>query len=468
MAPQAPPFPDLQNLSSPRISLSKEGEICLPLGNPYFTTKQRLPLILLPFLLILPQLHAEPTVFLETEAFAERGGWKGDTQFIPNMGSPFLLAHGLGNPVADATTTVTFPETGTYHVFVRTRDWVAPWNAPGAPGQFELLVNGIKVEGDAPFGTVGAEWHWQPGGSIDIDATTVEIALRDLTGFGGRAEAIVFTKDANLELPTEGADLRAFRRQHLGLPPETPVAGEYDLVVIGGGYAGIASAISAARQSLKVALIQDRPVLGGNGSSEVRVWAKGKTRVNAYPHVGEIVEEFADQASNSPGKAEEFVDDLKEQKVRAEQTIDLFLNHHAFAVEMAEDGKQIRSVTALNTKTGEEKQFNGRLFADCTGHGTIGKLAGAEYRMQLEMHLGMSNMWYIQDKGEPQSWEDTPWALQLESSDFPEPRPASWDGKDYMKGEWFWESGFNKHPIEDLEQIRDWNHRAVVGGLPAL
>src|ERR1700712_2291426 len=72
-------------------------------------------------------------VFLEAEGFTDYGGWSLDTQFIDIMGSPYLLAHGLGKPVQDATTTVTFPSAGEYKVFVRTKDWVAHWKAPGAP-----------------------------------------------------------------------------------------------------------------------------------------------------------------------------------------------------------------------------------------------------------------------------------------------------------------------------------------------
>ncbi len=76
-------------------------------------------------------------LLVEAESFAERGGWKLDTQFITEMGSPHLLAHGLGTPVKDAATEVTFPATGTYRVFARTKDWVARWKAPGQPGRFQ-------------------------------------------------------------------------------------------------------------------------------------------------------------------------------------------------------------------------------------------------------------------------------------------------------------------------------------------
>ena len=68
-----------------------------------------------------------------------------------------------------------------------------------------------------------------------------------------------------------------------------------------------------------------RPVLGGNGSSEVRVWAMGLIRRGKYPHIGEMVEEFADKAKNSPGTYEEFGDAQKEAHVRAEKNIKLFL-----------------------------------------------------------------------------------------------------------------------------------------------
>ncbi|MCX7825529.1 MAG: hypothetical protein N2689_08210, partial [Verrucomicrobiae bacterium] len=66
-------------------------------------------------------------VLVEAECFARRGGWVVDPQFMDQMGSPYLLAHGLGRPVADATTEVEFPATGAYRVWVRTKDWVAQW-----------------------------------------------------------------------------------------------------------------------------------------------------------------------------------------------------------------------------------------------------------------------------------------------------------------------------------------------------
>ena len=414
-------------------------------------------------------MPSAPAVLVEAEAFENHGGWTVDTQFIELMGSPYLIAHGLGRPVADATTTVRFPAPGTYRVLVRTKDWVAKWGAPGTPGRFQLVVDGEALETE--FGTKGAEWHWHEGGTIEVTDSEVTLALRDLTGFNGRCDAIFFTQDEDFTPPDGALDVRPFRRAMLGLPADPPSPEPYDLVVIGGGYGGTAAAISAARQGLRTALIQNRPVLGGNGSSEIRVWAMGGTRRGPYPHIGEIVDEFTDRSADSPGRAEEFVDDVKEEIVTAEPKLDLYLNTHAFSVEMNEVGDRIVAVSAFDTHSNEEIRFTGRLFADCTGHGTIGALANADYVMQLEGHLGMSNMWYFLQEDSPQSFPETPWALPLEIGDFPMPSRSNQpyeDGRHYYKGQWFWESGFDKHPIDDLEHVRDWNLRAVFGAFSAL
>ena len=83
---------------------------------------------------------APVTIFIEAESFSNRGGWVIDQQGMDIMGSAYMLAHGLGNPVADAQTTIKVPSKGNYRVWVRTRDWVAPWKVEGAPGKFQLLI----------------------------------------------------------------------------------------------------------------------------------------------------------------------------------------------------------------------------------------------------------------------------------------------------------------------------------------
>lgn len=128
-----------------------------------------------------------------------------------------MLAHGLGRPVTDASTTVTFAETGTYKVFVRTKDWVAQWKAEGQPGRFQILVDGKPLS--ETFGTTGAEWNWQPGGTIEITQESVTLRLHDLTGFDGRCDAIYFTKSESLP-PNDTQPLSDWRREQLGLKAE--------------------------------------------------------------------------------------------------------------------------------------------------------------------------------------------------------------------------------------------------------
>ena len=395
-------------------------------------------------------------LLVEAESFAQRGGWQLDTQFIEQMGSPYLLAHGLGTPVADAIATIEVKEAGKYAVWVRTFDWVARWQAPGHPGQFALLINGQTLNDQ--LGTEGVDWQWQRAGEVELKAGPAQLKLHDLKGFDGRCDAIYLTTDLKAEPDNSREVMTEWRRRALGLPESVEEKSGYDLVVIGGGYSGMGAAISAARMGCKVALLQDRGVLGGNGSSEVRVWAQGLIRRGKFPRIGEIVEEFADKASASPAAAEEFGDELKLKVVKAEKNIDLFLNHHAFRVAM--DGQRMQSVDAIDILSSSIRRFKAPLFVDCTGHAWIGALASADWEMTPEGRMGMSNMWTWTELQQPTKFPETPWALPLKMADFPYPR-------DYH-AEWFWESGFDKHAIDEAEAIRDWNLRAGFGAFNAM
>ena len=405
------------------------------------------------------------SVLLEAEQFNRLGGWVIDAQFMDQMGSPFLLAHGLGRPVANAETTVEFPATGAYHVLVRTRDWVAAWKAPGAPGRFQVLVNGTALA--KTFGTEGAAWHWQDGGTVEIASKRSTIALHDLTGFEGRCDAILFTRLSDFTPPNREPELAAFRRQLLSLPEKPEEAGEFDLVVVGGGIAGTCAAVSGARLGLSVAFIQDRPVLGGNNSSEVRVWLQGARNQKPFPRVGDVVKELEQQNAAHYGpanRADLYEDEKKIALVQAEPKIRLFLNHRANAVEKSAD--RMTAVLAQDVTSGRRFRFAGQWFADCTGDAAIGFLAGADFDVTPKGHMGPCNLWNVLATDQAVPFPRCPWALDLTNRPFPgreKPKP------DTLKlGGWYWESGFDREPMEEMEYVRDWNFRAMYGAWDAL
>lgn len=430
---------------------------------------------------------------LEAEQFSQSGGWDLDQQSMEFMGSPYLLAHGLGVPVQDAETTVVFPAPGTYRVWVRTRDWVAPWKMPGAPGRFQVIVDGQPVA--VTFGTEGAEWHWQDGGLVEVKRKAT-VKLHDLTGFEGRCDAVLFSRDPHFQPPNEGAALSRFRRAVLGLPEEPEDGGEFDLVVIGGGIAGTSAALSAARNGLRVALVQDRPVLGGNGSSEVRVWPEGKTCQAPYPHIGEIVEELVAKRTAAAGNAKGaavYDDARKLNLAQAEPRITLMTEQRVYAVS-SRNGR-IASVDAQHVRTARRVRLRAPLFADCTGDGTVGFLAGADYEYSRDEHMGASDLWNVLDTTDPAQmlrceckdkdaltiavnegkaqapFPRCPWAVDLTDKPFPGRKSlkGQWGGAPLSNlGGWFWESGFGMDMIADIERIRDLNFRAMYGAWDAL
>ncbi|MDR0430628.1 MAG: FAD-dependent oxidoreductase [Tannerellaceae bacterium] len=402
-------------------------------------------------------------VWVEAEQFENKGGWVVDPQFMDQMGSPYLLAHGLGEPVESAITSVYFKEKGIYNIWIRTKDW-APF--PAGPGIFKLIVN--KEEIPVTFGADGnSSWHWQYGGSVKIATDTATLLLKDLTGFEGRIDAIYFSKKKNDIPPNDLKDLAIFRRQLLGLPSEPIDEGEYDLVVAGGGVAGVCASIQAARLGLKVALIQNRPVLGGNNSSEIRLPMLGDIYRNLYPKLGRIVRELNTGIVHEVGSVEQYGDGRKLSIINNEKNISLYLSMHVYGVEKIDN--RITAVLAKEIESGKEYRFSALLFADCTGDASLGVTAGAGYKMGREsftethepkapaiadsLTLGTTNHWYATVEKEPSGFPVCSWAVQF-SDEYYLPNTS---------GAWYWESGFHKDKVKDAEEVRDYNFRVNYG-----
>jgi FAD dependent oxidoreductase len=401
-------------------------------------------------------------LFIECESFDNKGGWVVDPQFVEQVGSPYLMAHGMGEAVENASTTILIPSSGNYHIWARTTDW-APGNW-SPPGQFNILMDGVKLSK-----TMGhyQGWGWNYAGKVRLKGGSALVELEDLTGFNGRCDALYISN--KYRTPTNQEDyLREMRRQfspYTSLPRQSLA---FDLVVVGGGIAGCAASVAAAEQGLKVALIHDRPVLGGNASSEIRVHTLG-----IYGYFERILK-MLDTEHYPNGSPEALADEKKRHKhMEAYSNISLFLNYRAF--QTSTEDHVIRSVDARHTSTGELISFDAPYFVDCTGDGWIGYWAGAEYNYGREPAslfgeawdkygeiwsperedqevMGASVLWRSFESDSLYVFPEVPWAMNVAGQ-----HAAN-------QGTWNWELISDRwHQVDQAEQIRDHMLKAVYG-----
>ncbi len=409
--------------------------------------------------------HSNSLMLLATR-FKDLGDWTVEQQFVIQMGSSYLMAHGIGTPLErDARTTFEVPEDGNYTLYVRTKNWTRWWSEAQTPGRFQVLLDG-KADGEsfgtglsASTGQITPHWCWQRGGTYFFRKGTHEAALHDLTGFDGRCDALLLTRDD--EVPGDTLEqYRSLRRAVLG--EEKPVdKGHFDFVVVGGGISGICAALASARLGLKVALIQDRYILGGNNSSEVRVGLGGRINVDPYPSLGYLINEIGPEHIGNARGAHHYMDWKKMDVVKAEKNISLFLGYTVTDARM-EEGK-IASVTAVEATTQERICLSGYTFADCTGDAYLAVMAGAETRMGREARseynekiapekadgytMGASLQWYCEDWNTPCDFPDAiDWGLSLDEITV-EP---------VHRANWYWEVGMDDDQVEDAEKVRDY------------
>ncbi|GEM_PF-24458 len=415
-------------------------------------------------LLICVGSHAAPKdLLVEAESFNCKGGWKVDQQFMDQMGSPYLIAHGMGVPVDDATTTVSL-EKGLWHVWVRTFNWTAPWSSQKGPGAFCVKVNGKSL--GVVLGTEGDCWQWQYAGSVKAGGKKTTLSLSDLSGFDGRCDAVYLSQNASLVLPSDPEALKALRN-------EAKSSGqEYDFVVVGGGIAGMCAAVTAARNGLNVALVNDRPVLGGNNSAEIRVHLGGHVEIGPYERLGRMQREFGHTKKGNAQPASNYEDEAKQRFVDAEENLTLLAPYHAIAVKC--DGQRISSVTVKHIETGEEIELTAPIFSDCTGDGTIGYLAGADWTQGREakhefnersapevadkMTMGASVQWYSKDTGKPVTFPEFSYGVTFDKT----------NAQRVKMGEWTWETGMNRDQVLEAERVRDYGLLVVYSNWSAL
>ena len=254
-----------------------------------------------------------------------------------------------------------------------------------------------------------------------------------------------------------------------------------DLVVVGGGLAGTCAAITAARAGLKVVLVQDRPVLGGNASSEVRLWVLGATshlgNNNRWAREGGVIDEFLleNQYRNPEGNPLIW-DTILLEKTIAEKSLTLLLNTAVHDLEKS-GPDTIRSVRAFNPQNSTSYEITAPLFVDASGDGIVGFLAGAAFRIGAEAAaefdeafapavanselLGHSIYFYSKDTGRPVKFTPPSYALQ----DITQvPRFRDFNAAEFGCRLWWIEYGGLRDTVHDTEEIK-WELWKVAYGV---
>lgn len=254
-----------------------------------------------------------------------------------------------------------------------------------------------------------------------------------------------------------------------------------DLVVVGGGLAGVCAAITAARSGIEVVLIQDRPVLGGNASSEVRLWILGATshmgNNNRWAREGGVIDEIlVENMYRNPEGNPLILDTILLEKVVSESNITLLLNTAVLDVAK-KDADSIESVRAFCSQNSTMYQVTAPLFCDASGDGVVGFMAGAAFRIGAEPKeefdegfapdssygelLGHSIYFYTKDVGKPVRFVPPSFALKDITRI---PRYRSFSAKDQGCQLWWIEHGGRLDTVHDTERIK-WELWEVVYGV---
>lgn len=253
-----------------------------------------------------------------------------------------------------------------------------------------------------------------------------------------------------------------------------------DLAIAGGGLAGVCCAITAAREGLRVTLIQDRPVLGGNASSEVRLWVLGATshmgNNNRWAREGGVMDEIlVENTWRNPEGNPIIVDSILLEWVSREPNIQLLLNTSVCAAE--KEGDRIRSVEAFCSQNQTKYLVHAPLFCDASGDGVLGFLAGASFRIGAEGRsaygegmapekatselLGHSLYFYSRDTGAPVKFIPPAFALDDITKI---PRFRELRASDSGCRLWWLEYGGNRDTVHETEEIK-WELWKVAYGV---
>ena len=315
-------------------------------------------------------------LWIDAADFSNYGGWALDTQFVAFMGSSYLIAHGTSAPVDDAVTTVEISNPDKYRLWVRCRNWIPEHS----PGKFKVQIG--KKLSKTIFGSQKEPgWNWQDGGTFSLEKGTHDISLKDMTGLFSRCSSIILTRDLSY-LPPEMEAFPVERAKLIGQPIISGDKGSYDVIVVGAGPAGCCAAIAAARMGVKTALVNDRPVVGGNSSDEIGVPIQGAAQSHPGKYMREsgIIEEAV-----RIGKVNDWLPNMSrafQYLIDKEPNLKLFNDTRVTGVKM--EGKEIKEINTMDTLQGDKGIIKGSYFVDATGDGWLGFFAGASFRLGRE------------------------------------------------------------------------------------
>ena len=254
-----------------------------------------------------------------------------------------------------------------------------------------------------------------------------------------------------------------------------------DFVVVGGGMAGTCCAITAARKGIKVVLVQDRPVLGGNASSEVRLWILGATshmgNNNRWAREGGVIDEIlVENMYRNPEGNTLILDTILLEKVYQEPNITLLLNTAVYETKKSSPDR-IESVTAFCSQNSSRYEIHALLFCDASGDGIVGFQAGAAFRMGAESAeefdegfapsqeygelLGHSMYFMSKDIGKPVEFVAPSYALKDITKI---PRYRKFNVKDHGCWLWWIEYGGRLDTVHETETIK-WELWKVIYGV---
>lgn len=244
------------------------------------------------------------------------------------------------------------------------------------------------------------------------------------------------------------------------------VTHQTDICIIGGGMAGVCAAIAAARHGSRVVLMQDRPVLGGNASSEIRMQIGGALGENNL-ETGILEEIKLENAYRNPGRNYSVWDSVLYGIVRAEKNIEPLLN--CSCVEANAIDQEIQSVKGWQLTTYTWHEVQARIFIDCSGDSMLAYLVGANYRVGRESRhkydegigpdvedertMGMSCLIQGRELPHPTAFRPPVWANTYRTCE--ELGQRSHDPNDKHNNYWWIELGGEQDSIHDTEDVRD-------------